>query len=565
MADVTLLAAPAGSTSNATSYAALSGAFNPTVGRLLVVLVTATGTVDAAPTLTESAGGGSYALVHTNLFSANANRQYLFIRNTITEATTSRSLTFACAADAATGAGCHVMEVSSPLVAGAAACLAKSSNRGQNSVPSTGAWDVAVTTTNPTILGLVSTSANPPPSTAPTNWTSLSTGGGFASPTTGQRSSKRASGFALTTSQNYATTDTGNWGTIGIEINVTPRALELDCQPGSFAITGADSGGGYGRFMSADPGAYAITGVAANTNRGYNLDAQPGAFIVTGSVAGALFNRILNAQPGSFAVTGIAMSAYRDYTMNALPGSYTVSGADIGNLVNRVLNAQPGSFAVTGVAAGLLADRMIIASPGSFLVTGAAAELTYTPNEALTHYTLSADPGSFGVSGSVIGGGYDRVMNAEPGSFAVVGSPATLRPPIIVIPAPLMAGPVRKFIEENIGDLMAVRVARVELVSNSSGSASRRIRVDGSWLLAVKIDHNGSDAGCDVAVTDADRTLLEITDSNTDGYYPVREEVVGADGVGLGLFEPSVLTGNLVATMAQAGANKSVFVTVFYQ
>lgn len=344
-----------------------------------------------------------------------------------------------------------------------------------------------------------------------------------------------------------------------------PVAYTLDAQPGAFTVTGASSGGGYGRFISADPGSYAVTG-AATGNLGYGrvLQANPGAFLVTGSATGALADRLINAEPGIFAITGVAMSGYRDYNLNAGPGSFAVSGADIGALVTYVLNAQPGSFAVTGAVAGLLADRVLSADPGAYVVTGADSTLDYAGN-VLTHYVLDAQPGSFGVGGSDIGGGAAHMLNAEPGSFAVVGSPTRLIPPLHVIPSPHISGPVRKFIEENIGDLMAVRVARVELVSNSSGSASKRIRVDGSWLLAVKIDHDGSAAGCDVTVADADRTLLQITDSNADGYYPVREEVVGSDGVGLGLFEPSVLTGNLVASIAQAGANKSVFVTVFYQ
>jgi hypothetical protein len=368
-----------------------------------------------------------------------------------------------------------------------------------------------------------------------------------------------------------------NPGTFGVDSNAAwrgqtimvhpgPQAFVLDAQPGAFVITGVATGGGYGRFMNALPGSYAITGFATGAlGTGRALNAQPGAFVVTGSVAGALTARVLNAQPGSVAITGAAMSAYRNYFLNASPGAIIVTGANIGALVDRVLNATPGSFVVTGNATGLLAARMINAAPGTFLVVGADTDLIYTPINTLTHYICSADPGSFGISGSVLGGGHDRILIAEPGNFEVTGSPTRFVAPIHVIPSPTTTGPVRKFIEENIGDIMAVRVARVELVSNSSGSASRRIRVDGSWLLAVKIDHNGSAAGCDVTISDADRTLLEITDSNTSGYYPVREEVVGSDGVGLGLFEPSVLTGNLVASMAQAGANKSVTVTVFYQ
>lgn len=133
-------------------------------------------------------------------------------------------------------------------------------------------------------------------------------------------------------------------------------------------------------------------------------------------------------------------------------------------------------------------------------------------------------------------------------------------------PVAFLTSPLYRVIEENIGDAMPVNAKRVEIRSKPDGTASRRIRLDGSWLLAIKIDHVDTEAGCDVQVRDSSRTILTITDANTDSYLPVREEIVDSTGVGLGMYEPAVITGSqLFIDVTGAGASKSVFITVYYQ
>jgi hypothetical protein len=351
-----------------------------------------------------------------------------------------------------------------------------------------------------------------------------------------------------------------------ILIPPAPRALTLDAQPGSFAVTGFSSGGGYGRFINAAPGSFAVTGFATgNLGYGRALNAQPGTFIVTGSAAGTLADRVMNAVPGTYAVTGFAAGVPHDYNLNAQPGAFAVTGADVGALVGRVLNAQPGSFAVTGFDVSLIRDYNLNAQPGSYLVTGADADLVY---DALTinHYELDAQPGVFGIFGSAIGGGAAHVLNAEPGSFTITGSLVQIIAPQRTKMLSSIVNPMSRRIEENKGDLMAVGARKKELVANASGSDSKRIRVEGSWLLGVKLNYGTAGSGTDFVLRDATRTLLTVANNNTDGFYPVREEVMDKDANPLGLYEPIVIfDGELFLDLAGAGSGGTVEVTVYYQ
>jgi hypothetical protein len=84
------------------------------------------------------------------------------------------------------------------------------------------------------------------------------------------------------------------------------------------------------------------------------------------------------------------------------------------------LTADPGSFGVTGTTASLKYGRVLQAASGSFAVTGTAAELK-------KGYRLQADSGSFGLSGTDATLKHNRVIQASAGSFQVSGTDASLK------------------------------------------------------------------------------------------------------------------------------------------
>lgn len=82
------------------------------------------------------------------------------------------------------------------------------------------------------------------------------------------------------------------------------------------------------------------------------------------------------------------------------------------------LTAESGSFALTGQDAGLAFNRVLVADTNSFALTGQDVTLTYTGNGYT--YTLSAESGSFALAGqdatlSKTGGGLRRYKHYRKG------------------------------------------------------------------------------------------------------------------------------------------------------
>lgn len=85
-----------------------------------------------------------------------------------------------------------------------------------------------------------------------------------------------------------------------------------------------------------------------------------------------------------------------------------------------LLSAESGTFALTGNAASLLAQRTLTAEAGSYTLTGNTVDLTYTANTP----TLTAEAASFTLTGNDVGLFANRVLSAETGTFALTGGEA---------------------------------------------------------------------------------------------------------------------------------------------
>lgn len=181
------------STTNGTSYA--SGAFTPASGDLLAVAVTASDTA-AAGTMTDSLGG-TYTKITSALKNASADKMYLFVRTTLILASASMTVTFDCTGDAATGACLDVLRIAGMSRAGANAVVQSAVVANHASGTPAPAFSASVQTGNPTI-GIIGNSTSPAGLTAPTSWTERADAG-YASPTTGQETVSRNSGFTGTT------------------------------------------------------------------------------------------------------------------------------------------------------------------------------------------------------------------------------------------------------------------------------------------------------------------------------------------------------------------------------
>ncbi len=100
------------------------------------------------------------------------------------------------------------------------------------------------------------------------------------------------------------------------------------------------------------------------------------------------------------------------------PAAAPIAGPS--SLTNYSLTADAGSFALTGSAAALKAGRLVAAGAGSFALTGQTAALK-------AGRLLTAGAGSLALTGTAAGLKAGRGMSAAGGSYTLAGADASLR------------------------------------------------------------------------------------------------------------------------------------------
>lgn len=88
------------------------------------------------------------------------------------------------------------------------------------------------------------------------------------------------------------------------------------------------------------------------------------------------------------------------------------------------LSAEAGSYALTGAAAGLLVARTVAAGQGDYTLAGADATLTYG---SVTAYSLTAETGGYTLTGANAGLIADFTISATAGSYSLSGADAGLK------------------------------------------------------------------------------------------------------------------------------------------
>lgn len=86
---------------------------------------------------------------------------------------------------------------------------------------------------------------------------------------------------------------------------------------------------------------------------------------------------------------------------------------------NYTLTAQSGSYSVSGQSANLTRSRLLTADFGIYAVTGQSATI-------LRSKVLVADPGAYSVTGQQVGINVNRMLTASPGSYSIAGQSATI-------------------------------------------------------------------------------------------------------------------------------------------
>lgn len=132
----------------------------------------------------------------------------------------------------------------------------------------------------------------------------------------------------------------------------------------------------------------------------YTLTAEAGAYSVSGSAAALKALRLVSAASGAFALAGTAAALRRGYPLAAASGSFTLAGSAASLKSLRRLAAATGAFATAGTAAALERGLRLAADSGNFSWTGEAAGLVYTPYTPPQVFTLVAESGAFAIVGS---------------------------------------------------------------------------------------------------------------------------------------------------------------------
>ena len=208
-------AATTTSTSNVASYA--SGSFAPAVNDLLVVFVTSSGTTNVG-SMTDSQGMG-FTLATSTPKNASADTMYMFVSNVLATTTNSMTVTFALTSGTATGAAIDVMRIAGMTRTGSSAIVQTMTKANQASGGTPAAtFSSAAQTGNPTV-GAVGNSTSPATLTPPSSWTEQ-TDTGYSTPTTGQETISRNSGFTGTTI-TWGSTSASAFGVIIAELNTS--------------------------------------------------------------------------------------------------------------------------------------------------------------------------------------------------------------------------------------------------------------------------------------------------------------------------------------------------------
>lgn len=165
--------------------------------------------------------------------------------------------------------------------------------------------------------------------------------------------------------------------------------------------------------ITADAGAYTVTGQTATLSAARRITAAVGTFTLSGQNVGLPVR--MPAEVGTYALTGQSATFQATRRMTAAVGTYTIAG-----YVTLVVTmpAAAGAFTVSGNAANLVKGYVINCEPfpSVRLVQFGFAAL----GEVAIGQSRIADGNTFNISGQAAN--FQTNMPADAGSYLVTGS-----------------------------------------------------------------------------------------------------------------------------------------------
>jgi hypothetical protein len=196
-----------------------------------------------------------------------------------------------------------------------------------------------------------------------------------------------------------------------------PTGYTLTADAGAFALTGQTAALRATRRIAADGASFALSGQTAGLKKGFVISALAGAFSVAGQSASLIYtpsgDPVLTAEAGTFTLSGQAATLRATRRLTAEGLAIVVTGQAAGLRPGWRVAATGGSFAVEGQAATLARGRRLTATGAAYSLSGLAVSLGATRR-------LSADAGAFSLTGATVSFTLDIIF-AEP----LAGSSAT--------------------------------------------------------------------------------------------------------------------------------------------
>lgn len=94
------------------------------------------------------------------------------------------------------------------------------------------------------------------------------------------------------------------------------------------------------------------------------------------------------------------------------------------NSGNYTITADNGSYSVTGQSASIYKSKVVVAAQGSYSLTGQNATITYTPSG--TNYTIVANHGTYNITGQAASILRSKQITAAHGTYTLTGQNATV-------------------------------------------------------------------------------------------------------------------------------------------
>lgn len=124
--------------------------------------------------------------------------------------------------------------------------------------------------------------------------------------------------------------------------------LFLNCNGGSYSITGGNASFIYDQVLQGNAGSYALTGQDAGLDYDQLLNCEAGSFALTGNSCTFLYNQTIYAGAFSYIWSGQQAGVVKDYLITVNAGSYTIAGGTAELLHSRVVNGLAGHYQYVG-------------------------------------------------------------------------------------------------------------------------------------------------------------------------------------------------------------------------